>query len=215
MRSGILARVWPGRIFPANRRNRRSRLALRRRPRLTNRRRELRAILGSPGTLALSSARDWTARNSRSGHWRCPAARSLTCVGRMASKAHPGVMGGDGGDGAPGKPDAMDSLGFCKSGPGDGGDGGPGGRAGDGGPGGDGGAGGKFTLYSPEPVLDSLAASMSVNLDGGSPGAGGVPGVPGAGGAGGPRGGGLDVGACDRAWSHQRWGLLSPSLLLY
>jgi hypothetical protein len=108
--------------------------------------------------------------------------------GQDGVEGAPGGDGGDGGDGAPGKPDAKDNWGFCKSGPGDGGDGGPGGQAGDGGPGGDGGSGGKFTLYAPEPTLDSFALSMSVNLDGGSPGAGGIPGVPGAGGAGGPRG---------------------------
>ena len=100
----------------------------------------------------------------------------------------PGGDGGDGGDGAPGRPDAVDTFGFCKRGPGNGGDGGPGGRAGEGGRGGDGGAGGRLTLYVPEQALVAFAAGMSINVDGGSPGAGGIPGIPGAGGDGGARG---------------------------
>jgi lysophospholipase L1-like esterase len=50
------------------------------------------------------------------------------------------------------------------------------------------GGNGRFTLNAPQATLTNFALAMSINIDGGSPGAGGIPGIPGVGGAAGPRG---------------------------
>lgn len=98
-----------------------------------------------------------------------------------------GQDGGDGGDGPIGLPEEW-SFGFCAKARGAGGDGGAPGRSGDGGQGGDGGHGGRFTLYAPQPVLDTYAQGFYIDTAGGVGGPGGRPGIPGVGGAGGPRG---------------------------
>jgi len=102
-----------------------------------------------------------------------------------------GIKGGEGGDGGQGQKgcNTRRHLGFCRQEKGGGGDGGNGGRAGDGGRGGDGGTGGIFSVYAPQPMINSwLQTGLTISLDGGSPGAGGDPGQPGEGGPGGARG---------------------------
>jgi lysophospholipase L1-like esterase len=102
-----------------------------------------------------------------------------------------GGRGGDGGDGGRGQKgcNTEKRLGFCSQEQGGGGDGGTGGRGGDGGIGGNGSKGGRFSVFAPQPVVNSwLQSGLTISVDGGNFGAGGDAGRPGEGGLGGDKG---------------------------
>lgn len=102
-----------------------------------------------------------------------------------------GGRGGDGGDGGRGQKGCNTDTkhGFCSREQGPGGDGGNGGRAGNGGSGGNGGTGGRFTVFAPQPKINSwLQGGLTISVDGGDAGAGGEAGRPGEGGPGGQKG---------------------------
>lgn len=104
---------------------------------------------------------------------------------------HQGGKGGDGGRGGKGAngQDSVPKTFNCESGPFSGFQGGKGGKAGDGGDGGVGGNGGSFSLFAPQPIINSIATSgFVINLNPGSGGLPGGPGQPGEGGPGGYRG---------------------------
>jgi lysophospholipase L1-like esterase len=103
----------------------------------------------------------------------------------------PGGRGGDGGDGGSGQKgcNTEKKKFFCSQEQGGGGDGGTGGRAGDGGIGGMGGKGGRFSVFAPQPIINSwLQSGLTISVDGGNFGAGGEAGRPGEGGPGGEKG---------------------------